>query len=51
MAIRPHHPGMDRRRLLLTWLVGAFVARVADGTQQGQMLRVRVKLWMVCNRP
>jgi hypothetical protein len=30
----PHHPGMDRRRFLLTSLAGAFAAPVVAGAQQ-----------------
>ena len=30
----PHHPGLDRRRFLLTWLAGAFAAPVAAEAQR-----------------
>jgi len=30
----PHHPGMDRRRFLLTSLAGALAAPLAAGAQQ-----------------
>jgi putative tryptophan/tyrosine transport system substrate-binding protein len=37
----PHHPGMDRRRFLLTSLAGALVAPVAAGAQQaGKVVRI-----------
>jgi putative tryptophan/tyrosine transport system substrate-binding protein len=40
----PHHPGMDRRRFLLTSLTGAFGAPLAGGAQQpaGRLWRLGV---------
>ena len=40
---RPHHPGMDRRRFLLTSLAGAFAAPLAAEAQQvGKVYRVGI---------
>jgi putative tryptophan/tyrosine transport system substrate-binding protein len=36
----PHHPGMDRRRFLLTTLAGALAAPVAAGAQQAKVWRI-----------
>ena len=36
----PHHPGMDRRRFLLTSLAGALAAPLAGEAQQVSALRI-----------
>jgi hypothetical protein len=50
-SIPPHHLGMDRRRFLLTWFVGLSSHGWPAARGRGQMLRVSVKLWIICNRP
>src|SRR4029453_1198135 len=41
----PHHPGMDRRRFLLTSLAGAVAVPLAAGAQQaGKVYRIGVLL-------
>ena len=42
----PHHPGMDRRRFLLTSLAGAVVGPLAAGAQPaGKMYRIGLLSW------